>query len=410
MRGYKQHKLGSEKPLRPAVWYVTSWSGLFQLDFDHYWWILNVNEQSSKLAQKTKKQSPQVANYGLPELANPGPESKTLPQFGIGIRCFHSTGMSMCLFTCQLSRRTCGRGFILSRRGFATSDYYVCTKFGDNRMERVPKLRLLTTIVTLNFERCMLRPAHSSQTCLYADLRVCRNERHLTETYFAKAKVLKWAHKRDAHLSGNVKLVHHFELIVHPDATLDQVQLAVLKVAEVKLQYLGFLGIGEDFRLETGQTYLRHGSQTPFLEGRCTAFFLVFPPPTFRKVALEDPSLTLVIYWIMSERCVLRFWICCYDCCWSPGSLPAPPLHTHRVLSPTARGCSEDAKVRSRRSSNIMPTRIVKKKPPKNTEMLQFRFHLSHVEGSNNCHIGMNTVEVFVSELDIFIVIGKKSL
>ena len=52
-----------------------------------------------------------------------------------------------------------------------------------------------------------------------------------------------------SHRSGDVELVHHFELVVHLDATLDQVQLTELKVTEVELQDLTLLGVGQDFRL-----------------------------------------------------------------------------------------------------------------------------------------------------------------
>lgn len=52
------------------------------------------------------------------------------------------------------------------------------------------------------------------------------------------------------HLSGNVKLVHHFQFIVHPDATFHQVQFTVLKVTEVKLKDLRFLRARQDLRLE----------------------------------------------------------------------------------------------------------------------------------------------------------------
>lgn len=57
---------------------------------------------------------------------------------------------------------------------------------------------------------------------------------------------LEYKSNPDTDLSGNVKLVHHLQLVVHPDAALDQVKLAVLKVAKVKLQDLGLLGARHD--------------------------------------------------------------------------------------------------------------------------------------------------------------------
>lgn len=59
-----------------------------------------------------------------------------------------------------------------------------------------------------------------------------------------------WHHPADTHLSGNVKLVHHLQLVVHLDATLHQVQLTVLKVVEVELEDLRFLGVWQDLRLQ----------------------------------------------------------------------------------------------------------------------------------------------------------------
>ena len=47
-----------------------------------------------------------------------------------------------------------------------------------------------------------------------------------------------------------MKLVHHSQLIIHFNAALDQIQLTVVKVTEVKLEDLGFLGVGEHLSLE----------------------------------------------------------------------------------------------------------------------------------------------------------------
>lgn len=44
------------------------------------------------------------------------------------------------------------------------------------------------------------------------------------------------------HLSGDVKLVHHLQFVVHLDATFHQVKFTVLKVTEVKLQDLRLFG------------------------------------------------------------------------------------------------------------------------------------------------------------------------
>lgn len=48
-----------------------------------------------------------------------------------------------------------------------------------------------------------------------------------------------------------MKLVHHFQFIVHLDATLHQVQFAVFKVTEMKLEDLHFLRVGQDLGLWT---------------------------------------------------------------------------------------------------------------------------------------------------------------
>lgn len=55
--------------------------------------------------------------------------------------------------------------------------------------------------------------------------------------------------KEGTDLSGNVKLVHHFQLIVHLNATFHQIQLTVIKVTEVKLEDLSFLRVWQNFRL-----------------------------------------------------------------------------------------------------------------------------------------------------------------
>lgn len=52
--------------------------------------------------------------------------------------------------------------------------------------------------------------------------------------------------RHSTHLSGDVKLVHHFQFVVHLDAAFHKVQFTVIEVTEVKLEDLRFLSVWQD--------------------------------------------------------------------------------------------------------------------------------------------------------------------